>query len=132
MATAKLTWTAADGSVTSYTLPVNFTWDYQELVQDETDRYRARDGTLRSYARPLKRRWVLKFQYISASQRNSWCCCQGSPNGRGLLSEQLLLLQDLHRGLDQRPGLPGSGPGIVVGQYGAGRGLKNLGKRGKG
>ncbi|MFI5331886.1 MAG: hypothetical protein ACHQ2F_12775, partial [Desulfobaccales bacterium] len=52
------------------TLPVNFTWDYQELVQDETDRDRALDGTLRSYARPLKRRWVLKFQYISASQKD--------------------------------------------------------------
>jgi hypothetical protein len=70
MATAKLAWTAADGSYQSYTLPVNFTWDYQELVQDETDRDRALDGTLRSYARPLKRRWVLKFQYTSASQKD--------------------------------------------------------------
>jgi hypothetical protein len=37
------------GSSQSYTLPVNFTWDYQELAQDETDRERAVDGTLRSY-----------------------------------------------------------------------------------
>ena len=69
MATAKLAWTAADGSCQSYTLPVNFTWDYQELAQDETDRGRALDGTLRSYARPLKRRWVLKFQYIATAQK---------------------------------------------------------------
>ena len=69
MATAKLAWSAADGSYQSYTLPVNFTWDYQELAQDDTDRDRALDGTLRSYTRPLKRRWVLKFQYISASQK---------------------------------------------------------------
>lgn len=70
MATAKLAWIAGDGSYQDYTLPVNFTWDYQELVQDETDRDRALDGTLRSYARPLKRRWVLKFQYISAAQKD--------------------------------------------------------------
>jgi hypothetical protein len=69
MAKAKLAWTAVDGSSQSYPLPVNFTWDYQELAQDETDRERALDGTLRSYARPLKRRWVLKFQYISVSQK---------------------------------------------------------------
>jgi len=70
MATAKLSWIGADGSLQSYTLPVNFAWDYQELAQDETDRDRALDGTLRSYARPLKRRWVLKFQYISAAQKD--------------------------------------------------------------
>jgi hypothetical protein len=69
MATAKLAWTAGDGNYQSYTLPVNFTWDYQELAQDGTDRSRALDGTLRSYARPMKRRWILKFQYISASQK---------------------------------------------------------------
>ena len=70
MATAKLAWTSGDGSYQSYTLPVNFTWDYQELAQDETDRDRALDGTLRSYARPLKRRWVLKFLYIGAAQKD--------------------------------------------------------------
>ncbi len=70
MANAKLAWTAADGSSQSYPLPVNFTWDYQELAQDETDRDRALDGTLRSYARPLKRRWVMKFQYISSAQKD--------------------------------------------------------------
>jgi hypothetical protein len=69
MATAKLSWTEANGSLQGYTLPVNFTWDYQELAQDDTDRDRALDGTLRSYARPLKRRWVLKFQYISTAQK---------------------------------------------------------------
>jgi hypothetical protein len=69
MAAAKLAWTEANGSLQGYTLPVNFTWDYQELAQDDTDRDRALDGTLRSYARPLKRRWVLKFQYISAAQK---------------------------------------------------------------
>jgi len=70
MANAKLVYTAADGSSQSYTLPVNFSWDYQELAQDETDRDRALDGTLRSYARPWKRRWVLKFQYIGAVQKD--------------------------------------------------------------
>jgi hypothetical protein len=69
MAKAKLAWSAGDGSYQNYILPVNFTWDYQELAQDDADRDRALDGTLRSYARPLKQRWVLKFQYISAAQK---------------------------------------------------------------
>ncbi len=69
MAAAKLAWTDANGIFQDYILPVNFTWDYQELAQDDTDRDRALDGTLRSYARPLKRRWVLKFQYISGPQK---------------------------------------------------------------
>ena len=63
MANARLEWTPSGGSRQSYTLPVNFTWDYQELAQDETDRERALDGTLRSYLRGLKQRWVLRFQY---------------------------------------------------------------------
>jgi hypothetical protein len=70
MAYAKLEWTPSGGNRQSYVLPVNFTWDYQELHQDETDRERALDGTLRSYARPLKQRWVLKFQYIAAAQKD--------------------------------------------------------------
>ena len=57
MANAKLEWTPKGGSPQSYTLPVNFTWDYQELATDDTDRERALDGTLRSYARGLKARW---------------------------------------------------------------------------
>jgi hypothetical protein len=71
MANARLEWTPAEGSPQSYTLPVNFTWDYQELAQDETDRERALDGTLRSYLRGLKQRWVLQFQYISAVQKDA-------------------------------------------------------------
>ena len=70
MANARLEWTV-DGNRLSYVLPVNFTWDYQELAQDETDRERALDGTLRSYARGLKQRWVLKFQYVSANQKDA-------------------------------------------------------------
>jgi hypothetical protein len=70
MANAKLAWTPLGGSRQSYTLPVNFSWDYQELAQDETDRERALDGTLRSYSRGLKQRWVLKFQYISTAQKD--------------------------------------------------------------
>ncbi len=70
MANAKLEWTPAGSSRQSYTLPVNFSWDYQEMVQDETDRERALDGTLRSYVRSLKQRWVLKFQYISTAQKD--------------------------------------------------------------
>lgn len=69
MANAKLEWTPPGGSSQSYTLPVNFTWDYQELRQDETDRERALDGTLRSYARGLKQRWVLNFQYVTTAQK---------------------------------------------------------------
>ena len=70
MANARLEWTPAGGSRQSYMLPVNFTWDYQELAQDETDRERAVDGTLRSYLRGLKQRWVLRFQYISTVQKD--------------------------------------------------------------
>jgi hypothetical protein len=71
MANARLEWTPAGGSLQSYTLPVNFTWNYQELAQDETDRERALDGTMRSYVRGLKQRWVLQFQYISAAQKDA-------------------------------------------------------------
>jgi hypothetical protein len=60
MANAKLEWTPTGGSRQSYTLPVNFTYDYQELGTDDGDRERALDGTLRSYARDLKARWVLQ------------------------------------------------------------------------
>jgi len=56
MANARLEWLDAGGARQSYALPVNFTWDYQELAQDETDRERALDGTLRSYLRGLKQR----------------------------------------------------------------------------
>ena len=70
MANAKLEWTPTGGTCQSYTLPVNFAWDYQEFFQDETERERALDGTLRSYARGLKQRWVLKFQYISTAQKD--------------------------------------------------------------
>lgn len=69
MANARLEWTPAGGERQSYTLPVNFTWDYQARLQDDSDRERALDGTLRSYARELKQRWLLKFQYISAAQK---------------------------------------------------------------
>ncbi len=69
MANAKLEWTPTGGSRQSYTLPVNFTYDYQELGTDDGDRERALDGTLRSYARELKARWVLRFQYIGAAQK---------------------------------------------------------------
>jgi hypothetical protein len=70
MANAKLEWTPAGGSRQSYTLPVNFTYDYQELSQDDSDRERAVDGTLRSYRRGLKVRWVLKFRHISPAQKD--------------------------------------------------------------
>jgi hypothetical protein len=69
MAKARLEWIPPGGSRQSYTLPVNFTWDYQELAQDETDRERALDGTMRSYLRGLKQRWVLRFQFISTAQK---------------------------------------------------------------
>lgn len=69
MANAKLEWTPKGESRQSYTLPVNFTYDYQELGTDDGDRERALDGTLRSYVRDLKARWVLRFQYIGAAQK---------------------------------------------------------------
>ena len=69
MANAELSWTPKGGSRQSYTLPVNFTWDYQELGTDDSDRERALDGTLRSYSRGLKARWVLRFTYIGAAQK---------------------------------------------------------------
>jgi hypothetical protein len=69
MANARLEWTPAGGSRQSYPLPVNFTWDYEERAQDETDRERALDGTLRSYLRGLKQRWTLRFQFIATAQK---------------------------------------------------------------
>ncbi|MDI6853150.1 MAG: hypothetical protein QME75_06035 [Deltaproteobacteria bacterium] len=70
MANAKLEWTPQGGTRQSYTLPVNFTYDYQELAQDDSDRERALDGTMRSYDRGLKARWVLKFHHINTAQKN--------------------------------------------------------------
>jgi hypothetical protein len=70
MANARLAWTPVGGSRQSYTLPVNFTWDYKELAQDETDRERAVDGTLRSYLRGLKQRWTLQFKFIATAQKD--------------------------------------------------------------
>ena len=70
MANAKFEWTPPGGSHQSYTLPVNFSWDYQELLQDETDRERALDGALRSYVRGLKHRWTLKFDCIPTTQKD--------------------------------------------------------------
>lgn len=72
MANARMEWISAGGSRQSYILPVNFTWDYQELTQDETDRERALDGTMRSYLRGLKQRWVLQFEFISAAQKDAF------------------------------------------------------------
>ncbi|MBM4274595.1 MAG: hypothetical protein FJ134_09085 [Deltaproteobacteria bacterium] len=69
MANAKLEWTPRGGSLQSYILPVNFTWDYQEFSQDDADRERALDGSLRSYERGLKQRWVLKFQHLPTAQK---------------------------------------------------------------
>lgn len=69
MANAKFEWTPPGGPRQSYMLPVNFTYDYQELGQDDSDRERALDGTLRSYTRDLKARWVLRFHYIATEQK---------------------------------------------------------------
>lgn len=70
MANAKLEWTTKEGIRQNYILPVNFSYDYQELGQDDSDRERALDGTLRSYSRGLKARWVLRFRYISTAQKD--------------------------------------------------------------
>uniref|UniRef100_A0A7V4LD97 Uncharacterized protein n=1 Tax=Desulfobacca acetoxidans TaxID=60893 RepID=A0A7V4LD97_9BACT len=69
MANAKLEWTPRGGTRQSYILPVNFTYDYQELGVDESDRERALDGTLRTYCRELKSRWVLRFNHIGTAQK---------------------------------------------------------------
>ena len=69
MANAKLEWTPPGSGPMSYTLPVNFTYDYQELSTDDCDRERALDGTLRSYTRSMKAQWVLHFKYIGTAQK---------------------------------------------------------------
>jgi len=69
MANAKLEWVASGGERLSYILPVNFTWDYQELLEDHSDWQRALDGTLRTYAQKLKACWTLKFKYIPTAQK---------------------------------------------------------------
>jgi hypothetical protein len=121
MANAKLEWTPTGGSRQSYTLPVNFTYDYQELGTDDGDRERALDGTLRSYARDLKARWVLRFQYIGAAQKEQLALLS-RPRWTSTFSGRPGP-QDLHGGVDQRPGFPGGVAGAVVRQPGAGGGL---------
>jgi hypothetical protein len=69
MANAKLEWTPPGGSRQSYLLPVNFTYDYRELAVDDGDRERAVDGTLRSYAKDLKARWILTFHHLGREQK---------------------------------------------------------------
>lgn len=68
MANGKFVWTAPGGVRQSYVFPVNFSWGYQVEHQDFCDRERALDGTLRSYQRGVKQRWVLEFRYIGRDQ----------------------------------------------------------------
>lgn len=70
MAYAKFVWTPAGGSPTSYTLPVNYTFTSKPFLQDESDRGRAIDGTMRTYAQALKEVWILTFKAITLAQRN--------------------------------------------------------------
>ncbi len=70
MANGKFVWTPAGGAQQSYIFPVNYSWGYQVEHQDFGDRERALDGTLRSYQRGLKQRWVLEFNFIDKTQRD--------------------------------------------------------------
>jgi len=72
LANGKFVWTPVGGSQQSYTFPVNFSWGYQVEHQDFGDRDRALDGTLRSYQRATKQRWILEFRYIGLDQKNQF------------------------------------------------------------
>lgn len=67
---AKFIWTPAGGSPTSYTLAANYTFSTKPFLQDESDRGRAINGTLRTYSKPLKEYWLLVFAAITLAQRN--------------------------------------------------------------
>jgi hypothetical protein len=70
MGYAKFIWTPPGGSETSYTLAANYSFPSKAFLQDESDRGRAIDGTLRSYGKALKESWLLAFKNISLAQRD--------------------------------------------------------------
>jgi len=72
MANGKFVWTPTGGSQQSYTFPVHFSFGYEAPEQEAMDLGRAVDGTLRSYVRTLKQKWVLPFKYISAAQKDQF------------------------------------------------------------
>lgn len=72
MANAKMIWNPDGKSTQYYVFPVNFTWNYWEAHQDEADRQRALDGTLRSYQRASKQYWYLDFKYITPAQKEQF------------------------------------------------------------
>ncbi len=70
MAFAKFTWTPAGGSLQEYTCAVNYSYASKPGLADVSDRGRAIDGTLRTYAHPLKKSWMLAFRNISTAQKD--------------------------------------------------------------
>jgi len=69
MGYAKFTWTPAGGALTEYTLVANYSFTTKPFLQDDSDRGRAIDGTLRTYNVPLRESWFLAFKNISLAQR---------------------------------------------------------------
>jgi hypothetical protein len=106
MANAKLEWTQTGSGRQSYTLPVNFTWDYQELGTDDSDRERALDGTVGAPS-----------QIHRHSPERAVNGAQTGPGGDRLLPAERRS-QDLHGALDQRPGFSGGVAGLVVREHG--------------
>jgi hypothetical protein len=72
MANCKFVWTPVGGSQQSYVPPVNFSFGYESPEQEAMDLGRAIDGTLRSYVRELKQKWVLPFKYVLKAQRDQF------------------------------------------------------------
>ena len=68
----KFVWTPRGAAAQSYTFPVHFSFGYEAPQVESADAGRAIDGTLRSYARPLKQKWTLPFKYVDAAQKDQF------------------------------------------------------------
>jgi hypothetical protein len=62
----KFTWTPEGQSLQTYVLPVNYTFASKLAAADKSDRSRAIDGTLRTYAFGLKKTYLIAFKNIPA------------------------------------------------------------------
>lgn len=72
MANGKFVWTPRGGTQQSYTFPYQYSFGYEAPEQEAGDVARAIEGTLRSYARSLKQRWMLPFHYYSFDQKEQF------------------------------------------------------------
>jgi hypothetical protein len=68
MANGKFTWTPIGGSLQTYTCAVQYTFASRLQLSDKTDRGRAIDGTMRTYAFGLKKTYVIAFKNIPLAQ----------------------------------------------------------------